>query len=154
MNKKGAEFTIGMLIAIVLGVLVLAVIALGFIYGWNNLFGKINVFGGGTNTVSSVSQVCQVSCAQNDKTGFCNSKQTVSGLATTDITDKLKFSVDATVKTKANPPLPLDPSEASITAIKSTTDPAKTDWSVSGITCAQLMTKQIISIDCTNIACA
>ena len=36
-SKKGAEFTIGMLIALILGLIVLVVIALGFTYGWSNL---------------------------------------------------------------------------------------------------------------------
>lgn len=92
MNKKGAEFTIGMLIAIVLGVLVLAVIALGFISGWNNLWDKFNVFGGGKSTLSSASQACQVACGSNNAAGFCSEAKTLKGLSTDQLLSLKKVS--------------------------------------------------------------
>jgi hypothetical protein len=70
-NKKGQDLSIGTLILIVLGIVVLVLLILGFSLGWDNLWEKINIFGGGSSIGNKVS-ACQVKVTSNDKYGYCN----------------------------------------------------------------------------------
>lgn len=81
MNKKGAEMTIGTIVIIVLALIVLVVVALGFTTGWKNLWDKVNIFGGGGSSLSTVSQACQIACEAGDNTGFCVQVREVKGLS-------------------------------------------------------------------------
>ena len=49
LNKKGQDLSIGTLILIVLGIVVLVLLILGFTLGWGNLWDRINIFGGGAS---------------------------------------------------------------------------------------------------------
>jgi len=70
LNKKGQDLSIGTLILIVLGIVVLVLLILGFTMGWNNLWDRINIFGGGA-TIGNVATACTNAVTTNDKFSFC-----------------------------------------------------------------------------------
>ncbi|HUS51347.1 MAG TPA: hypothetical protein VMZ91_14355 [Candidatus Paceibacterota bacterium] len=77
-NKKAEGTPVWIIIALVLGLIVLVIIAVGFAGGWTKLFEKFRIFGG--TTLSTIGQSCQVACAANDKTVYCFESRTVTGL--------------------------------------------------------------------------
>ncbi|MEK6854953.1 MAG: hypothetical protein AABX73_01910 [Nanoarchaeota archaeon] len=70
MNKKAQDLSIGTLILIVLGIVVLVLLILGFSLGWGNLWEKINIFQGGSN-IESVISACNIAVASNSKYTYC-----------------------------------------------------------------------------------
>jgi hypothetical protein len=72
MNKRGQELSIGTLILIVLGIIVLVLLVLGFSIGWSQLFNKINIFSG--SDLSAMVTACKVHAASNDATSYCEKK--------------------------------------------------------------------------------
>jgi len=141
-NKKGADFTIGMLIAIVLGILVLAVVALGFIGGWQNLLEKFRVYGGG-GTLTSVGQACQVACSSGDSTAFCNEKRTVSGLTEAEL-----GSLGTFYREDKKLEVPNDPAK------NLSVSGSEENWKVGGLTCEMLVDGNLITLsDCTPPVC-
>ncbi len=70
MDKKGQELSVGTLILIVLGIVLLVLLILGFSLGWSNLWEKINIFGSGTS-LESVAQKCSLAAASNSVVGYC-----------------------------------------------------------------------------------
>src|SRR3989338_4712835 len=71
MNKKAQDLSIGTLILIVLGIIVLVPLILGFALGWENLWEKINIFGGSTS-IGDVATACNLAITTQDKYSFCN----------------------------------------------------------------------------------
>ena len=71
MNKKGSEMTLGTIIAIILGITVLVFLIFGFSMGWNNMWSKITILGGGGDNTNIIKQACAIACSTNDKYGFC-----------------------------------------------------------------------------------
>lgn len=69
-NKRGQDLSIGTLILIILGVIVLVLLILGFSMGWGNLWSKINIFGS-TNDVSSVVTACKLAVTSNSNYDYC-----------------------------------------------------------------------------------
>ncbi|MBU0977539.1 MAG: hypothetical protein KKD18_03920 [Nanoarchaeota archaeon] len=69
-NKKAQDLSIGTLILIVLGVVVLVLLILGFSMGWSNLWEKINIFGGGSS-ISTVASACDLAAQQDNKYSYC-----------------------------------------------------------------------------------
>lgn len=69
-NKRGAELTIGTIVIIVLAIAVLVFLIFGFTTGWNNLWSKIGIYGGGGSNINDIVQACAASCAQQDDYGF------------------------------------------------------------------------------------
>lgn len=69
-NKKGQDLSIGTLILIVLGIVVLVLLILGFTMGWENLWEKINIFGG-TSSVGDVVTACRLAQTSQDKYTLC-----------------------------------------------------------------------------------
>lgn len=70
-NKKGQEMSVATLVLIVIGIVVLVMLILGFSMGWQNLWGKINIFGGGSN-VETVVQACKLAAASDSAYSYCN----------------------------------------------------------------------------------
>ncbi|MEK6800487.1 MAG: hypothetical protein AABY05_01000 [Nanoarchaeota archaeon] len=70
LNKKAQDLSIGTLILIVLGIVVLVLLILGFSLGWSNLWEKINIFQGGSS-LESVIQACNIAVASNSQYTFC-----------------------------------------------------------------------------------
>jgi hypothetical protein len=69
-NKKAQDLSIGTLILIVLGIVVLVLLILGFTMGWENLWNKINIFGG-TSSVADVATACRLALTSQDKYTLC-----------------------------------------------------------------------------------
>lgn len=67
MNKKGQGLSVNAIIMIVLGVVVLAVLILGFTMGWNNIAPWL---GGGDN-VNTIVTACGVACGTQSQYDFC-----------------------------------------------------------------------------------
>lgn len=70
-NKKAQDLSIGTLILIVLGIIVLVLLILGFSMGWSNLWEKINIFGGKTS-ISDVVNACNLAVTSNARYTYCN----------------------------------------------------------------------------------
>ncbi|MEN9626679.1 MAG: hypothetical protein RL557_1007 [archaeon] len=70
-SKRGFEFTIGAMVVLILGVLVLAVLIYGFTYGWDVFFDKTVGFSGGKNNVQSVLDACEIACTANNQYDYC-----------------------------------------------------------------------------------
>lgn len=72
MEKKGQELSIGTLVLIVLGVIVLVLLVLGFSMGWDNLFSKIGIYSG--SDISSMVAACKVAVSTQSKGSYCEFK--------------------------------------------------------------------------------
>ena len=70
MNKKAQDLSIGTLILIVLGIVVLVLLILGFSLGWSNLWEKINIFQGGSS-IGDVVTACKLSVTAQDTYSYC-----------------------------------------------------------------------------------
>ncbi|MBI5804363.1 hypothetical protein HY450_03905 [Candidatus Pacearchaeota archaeon] len=70
MNKKAQDLSIGTLILIVLGIIVLVLLILGFSLGWSNLWEKINIFGG-SSSISDIVTACNLAVTANSKFSYC-----------------------------------------------------------------------------------
>ena len=73
MNKRGQELSIGTLILIVLGIIVLVLLVLGFSIGWENLFSKIGIFQG--SDLSSMVTACKVAVSSKSDASYCEFKK-------------------------------------------------------------------------------
>ncbi len=72
-NKRGQELSIGTLVLIVLGIIVLVLLVLGFSMGWENLFSKIGIFQG--SDLSSMVAACKVAVSSQSQASFCEFKK-------------------------------------------------------------------------------
>jgi len=70
-NKKAQDLSIGTLILIVLGIIVLVLLILGFSIGWANLWEKIGIFGG-SSSISDVVTACSLASTSNANFDYCN----------------------------------------------------------------------------------
>lgn len=70
LNKKGQDLSIGTLILIVLGIIVLVLLILGFSLGWGNLWEKINIFKGGSS-IGDVVTACKIAVTSQDVYSYC-----------------------------------------------------------------------------------
>ncbi len=70
-HKRGQDLSIGTLILIVLGIVVLVLLILGFSLGWSNLWEKINIFQGGSS-IESVVQACNIAVSSQATYSYCN----------------------------------------------------------------------------------
>ena len=80
-NKKGQELSIGTLVLIVIGVIVLVLLVLGFSMGWSNLFSKIGIYQGSDET--SAVTACRSYIGSNSLAGYCEFKDVKVTLDTT-----------------------------------------------------------------------
>lgn len=71
MNAKAQELSIGTLVLIVLGIIVLVLVILGFTMGWNNLLEKINIFNPASN-LDSVVTACSTAAVASQTDAYCN----------------------------------------------------------------------------------
>lgn len=69
-DKKG-DVTIGTLVAIILGIVVLVFIIVGFTGGWNNFMEKMNIFSGSKNNIADYETACQQACLMGSQYDFC-----------------------------------------------------------------------------------
>ena len=75
LNKKGTEMTLSTIIIIVLGITVLVFLIFGFSTGWNNMWSKVKIYGGGGENVNTIKQACAIACSTNNEYGFCTQKR-------------------------------------------------------------------------------
>lgn len=80
MNKRGQELSVGTLILIVLGIVLLVLLILGFSLGWSNLWEKIGIFSSSTS-LESVAQKCTLAVTSSSLVSYCEtfSQVTVDG---------------------------------------------------------------------------
>lgn len=76
-NKKGQQMTLGTIIAIVLGLVVLVFLIYGFSTGWGNLWERVTGLGGGDVNVDTMSTSCTLACQQDNQYGFCNQSRKI-----------------------------------------------------------------------------
>lgn len=77
LNKKGQNLTIGAVILIVLGVVVLVMLVVGFTKGWGFLFGKFDVLPG--SDLETIAQACKIAGEANLMIDFCTFKELNDG---------------------------------------------------------------------------
>ena len=77
LNKKGQNLTIGAVILIVLGVVVLVMLVVGFTKGWSFLFGKFDVLPG--SDLETIAQACKIAGEANLMIDFCTFKELNDG---------------------------------------------------------------------------
>ena len=95
LDKKGQGTPIWIIIALVLGILVLVIIALGFTQGWGKLWGKLTSWTGEADSLSDAEQACNVAAAASD-TPALNQVRDVEGLSDDNLRkldDSLKLEV-------------------------------------------------------------
>ncbi len=71
-NKSGQQMTLGTIIAIVLGIVVLVLLVWGFSTGWNNMWNKVTSYGAGSDNTGTIVQSCALKCSTGNHYGFCN----------------------------------------------------------------------------------
>ena len=69
-NKKAQDLSIGTLILIVLGIVVLVLLILGFSLGWSNLWQKINIFGG-SSSIGDIVTACNLAATSQNNYDYC-----------------------------------------------------------------------------------
>jgi hypothetical protein len=79
MNKKGEGVSMtGVLVAVVLLVVLMAIVVYGFTVGWGDLWNKVTGFGGGKVNVQSVIDACKVSCSTNQVYEYCTKTRSIT----------------------------------------------------------------------------
>jgi hypothetical protein len=72
-NKKGQGMSISTIILLILGLVILVVLILGFVIGWNKLAPWI----GGKNNLDSIKNACSSACSTASQYEFCAVKRDV-----------------------------------------------------------------------------
>lgn len=88
-NKRGQGLSTNAIILIVLGVVILAVLVIGFTMGW----GQIAPFLSRDN-VDTVQRNCETACITNDNYGFCIVERTLRAGDSTDTETCYEFSTN------------------------------------------------------------
>lgn len=73
MNKRGQGLSTNAIILIVLGVIVLVILAVGFMAGWDKIAPWIKK----TNNVQEIAQACNIACSTNAKFDYCSFERTL-----------------------------------------------------------------------------
>jgi len=76
MMKKKGENTIGVTIAIILGIAILVFLIWGFSTNWTMFSSTAGAYAGSTN-IDTVKNACKLQCQNNQKTEFCTVEKTV-----------------------------------------------------------------------------
>lgn len=136
-NKRGQDLSIGTLILIVLGIVVLVILILGFSLGWANLWEKIGLYGGGSS-IGDLIKACDSKVALSNKYGYCNEFT----LLTLEGGQKAYLNCDdSRVKTSLRDTMTCDNSDTTIKEFCGTlakTDKLKADTRVNSQLCSAL----------------
>ncbi len=94
LNKRGQGLSTNAIILIILGVIVLVILALGFMIGWNKLLPFIS-----SDNVETIKTSCVSACATGNTYGFCAQERTLKadGLPSGEKSEQgtcLKFATD------------------------------------------------------------
>ncbi|MEX0920530.1 MAG: hypothetical protein WDZ69_03050 [Candidatus Pacearchaeota archaeon] len=71
-DKKGQGLSTNAIVLIILGVIVLAILAIGFFFGWQTLLPWIQ-----QDNVDTIVQQCQIECDFGNKFAFCSQERTL-----------------------------------------------------------------------------
>jgi hypothetical protein len=71
-NKKGQGMSITTVILLILGLVILVVLILGFVIGWNKMLPWIS-----TNNLDTLKNACATSCTTGGQYDFCSVKRDV-----------------------------------------------------------------------------
>lgn len=77
LNKKAQGLTIGTLIGIILGVVVLAFLIYGFSVGWGNLVRNLGGYTPGKSNVDNLVKWCKAACITKKSYDYCNKEKTI-----------------------------------------------------------------------------
>lgn len=147
-NKKGQDLSIGTLILIVLGIIVLVLLVLGFSLGWGNLWEKINIFGGG-NSIGDVVTACNLAGTQggNGVYGYCQDFKKVKVDGKTEYVNCLDTRVDPSLTNK----LQCEPAivtQAEVTLCTNLKKQGQADTKINGAAiCNQLVPDCVTKLD-------
>lgn len=72
-NKKGQGMSISTIILLILGLVILVILILGFVIGWD----KIAPWIGGTNNIDTLKNSCSTACSTNGQYDFCSVQRDV-----------------------------------------------------------------------------
>ena len=72
LNKRGQGLSTSSIILIILGVIVLVILALGFMLGWDKIFPFIP-----SDNVETIKSSCASACATGNTYGFCTQNRTL-----------------------------------------------------------------------------
>lgn len=73
MNKKAQGMSISTIILLILGLVILVVLILGFVLGWDKILPWI----GGGNNIDTLQNACSTACATNSQYNFCSTPRKV-----------------------------------------------------------------------------
>ncbi len=76
MNKRGQNITLGTIILIILGVVVMVILIFGFTTGWGKLWERLTGTAGNSN-VDTVVTACNLACNTENKYGYCREVKNV-----------------------------------------------------------------------------
>ena len=76
MNKKGQTNTIGVTIAIILGIALIVFLIWGFSTNWNMFSSTSSAYAGKTN-IDTVTKACELQCQNGQTEEFCRVDKTV-----------------------------------------------------------------------------
>ena len=76
MNKKAQGLSTNAIILIVLGVIVLVVLVVGFLAGWDKIASWIKP----SNNVKTIVDACSMACSTNSVYDYCNVTREVKGV--------------------------------------------------------------------------
>ena len=72
-NRRGQGLSTSAIVLIILGIIVLAILILGFSVGWNKLFPFVN-----TNNVDNIKTSCNLACSTSSQFDFCSTTREVN----------------------------------------------------------------------------
>lgn len=70
MNKKGQGLSVNAIILIILGLVILVMLILGFVFGWNNILPFVS-----KSNVANLKTACSIACSTNAEFDFCSVKR-------------------------------------------------------------------------------
>jgi len=102
LNKKAQGLSTNAIILIILGVIILAVLVIGFTVGWNTLFPFLER----NNNVDQVVQSCTLACTTGSSYDFCSRDRVIKISGQEDVTgaciefapNGVKYNADYKVK--------------------------------------------------------
>jgi len=71
MNKRGQGLSTNAIILIVIGVIILVLLIVGFVMGWDKIIPWINP----SNNVDDVKQACDIACSSGSSYKYCSQKR-------------------------------------------------------------------------------
>jgi hypothetical protein len=69
-SKKG-EMTIGLIIALAIGVIVLILLTMGITGTWGKLWDQVTNIGGGKTNIQTIEQACELRCIEGKEHEYC-----------------------------------------------------------------------------------